>query len=217
MPEEDIINGFKIKSKINNLYCSICIDLINKPVSLINCKHIFCKDCIEEWKNNHINTNIFNCPLCRKNNIKYTYAHKLEKKIKYMKVYCKNEGCEFIIAYEKRNDHLKKCIYGEISCEHCNYNGIKKNHKISKCYDIIIKKLNSTNNQNMSLQKIANNFQIEIDVINNLNVRLKEQNQIKDAEILKLRNKNNNLIKRIEEINSCNSENNSNVESCCIM
>jgi hypothetical protein len=44
--------------------CSICLDIIenNNFIKLINCKHIFHRSCINEWKK--INNT---CPLCRKN------------------------------------------------------------------------------------------------------------------------------------------------------
>ncbi len=42
--------------------CSICFDEIEDK-SILNCKHEFCNHCLLEW----LNTNNFNCPLCRIN------------------------------------------------------------------------------------------------------------------------------------------------------
>ena len=49
---------------VGDFECSICLDVVenNDFVKLINCKHIFHRSCIEEWKK--INNT---CPLCRKN------------------------------------------------------------------------------------------------------------------------------------------------------
>ena len=38
--------------------CPICMDTFNKPVTIYNCLHTFCKQCLEKITNNI-------CPLCR--------------------------------------------------------------------------------------------------------------------------------------------------------
>tara|TARA_B100001093_G_scaffold501778_1_gene553896 strand:+ start:2327 stop:2797 length:471 start_codon:yes stop_codon:yes gene_type:complete len=43
--------------------CPICFNESDKSVKIINCEHIFCETCIENWLLNHKNT----CPLCRVN------------------------------------------------------------------------------------------------------------------------------------------------------
>lgn len=56
--EEDLEkNSIKIETKYE---CSICFDEKEKGI-LLNCKHIFCEECIKIWikKKN-------NCPICRK-------------------------------------------------------------------------------------------------------------------------------------------------------
>lgn len=150
-----------------------------------------------------------------------------------MKVYCKNQGCEFIIKYDKIEEHLSKCLYSTIICEHCNYNGIQKNHKIIKCYYIIKNKLYLSDNENVSFQKIINDFQMEINNINNINTELRKNIKIKDNSIHTLNrnisnikekneyliNQNNYLIKEIQKINiNYNYDQKpKNDDNCCIM
>jgi hypothetical protein len=47
----------------NKFECSICFE--NKHTGIkLNCKHVFCKKCIEKWVINETNKT---CPMCRKN------------------------------------------------------------------------------------------------------------------------------------------------------
>ncbi len=40
-----------IKSLITNLSCSHCLELLNKPISVISCGHSFCMKCTEAYEN----------------------------------------------------------------------------------------------------------------------------------------------------------------------
>ena len=46
--------------------CSICLDAYKNPTRT-QCGHIFCRDCIWEWKNetNYFGEKKETCPLCR--------------------------------------------------------------------------------------------------------------------------------------------------------
>jgi len=45
---------------VGHLECSVCLETLNKPMTVSPCMHSFCKACIEEYRkfNN-------NCPMCR--------------------------------------------------------------------------------------------------------------------------------------------------------
>ena len=45
----------------NSEPCAICFDMKTNETRLFHCSHSFCRDCIENWKKDHID-----CPLCRK-------------------------------------------------------------------------------------------------------------------------------------------------------
>ncbi len=40
--------------------CSICHEIIRKPAIVLDCSHIFCEDCLQEWLDREST-----CPLCR--------------------------------------------------------------------------------------------------------------------------------------------------------
>lgn len=56
-------SGFIIKrsKKIKEKNCHICLCELNKDV-LLNCGHLFCEDCIDEWLKKNVT-----CPICRQN------------------------------------------------------------------------------------------------------------------------------------------------------
>ena len=56
---------FKIVDDFS-LECPICYTVDNTNLQLVNCKHIFCKQCITTWENTCMKcSNKFSCPLCR--------------------------------------------------------------------------------------------------------------------------------------------------------
>lgn len=65
----DIINSDKLSKdefdklqEVNNCFeCTICFENKEQGIKL-ECNHIFCKDCLEEWLTKTKNT----CPVCRK-------------------------------------------------------------------------------------------------------------------------------------------------------
>ncbi|XP_022171585.1 pre-mRNA-splicing factor CWC24-like [Myzus persicae] len=64
----------------NDLTCSICFDIFEKP-SVLKCNHVFCFKCIHNW----MRTNK-SCPICRRHTIDQpVVCIKLEKLISEMK------------------------------------------------------------------------------------------------------------------------------------
>ena len=64
---QETINTLKVTENNIGETCSICLDVLDensleKSVKLINCNHIFHKECIEKWYKNSENVN---CPVCR--------------------------------------------------------------------------------------------------------------------------------------------------------
>lgn len=175
--EEDKLNGFKIKNKIDcNLKCNICLEVFNIPVALKECGHVFCKDCINEWNSN--------CPNCRIKYSGYINMYNLENIINNIIVYCKNEECKKIMKYEYMKEHINNCYYSTMYCEYCNYKGIKKEHKIYKCLKVIEKMLINEKNKNKYLKedinKILLNHKEETNIlIKYENSLIKEINNLK--------------------------------------
>lgn len=50
------------RSKFTMTICSICLEHLEQPVCCIPCGHLYCNQCISDWRNRHNNR----CPECRK-------------------------------------------------------------------------------------------------------------------------------------------------------
>lgn len=50
------------KSLIESSQCSICLDVLEKPIVVLKCNHQFCEDCILEWSRQKSRCT---CPVCR--------------------------------------------------------------------------------------------------------------------------------------------------------
>ena len=81
--------------------CSVCLQILCKPVMVSCCGEKFCHDCIEK-----IAKEEKPCPLC---NQKFTTMadKKLERDLNCLKVYCtnKDEGCKWVGELKELNKH----------------------------------------------------------------------------------------------------------------
>jgi hypothetical protein len=113
------------KSNKDKNQCIICLDKINMPSKLIECEHIFCKECIEQWANKSST-----CPLCKlvfKKIIYYDMRQNLlgEKKVK--KKIFKHEEENDDQWLENTLEHCMNCkntndIYLMLVCDKCKFN-----------------------------------------------------------------------------------------------
>ena len=66
IPDPRIVN----KESVKHLKCSICTELVDDVRTLRDCRHIFCKDCIDEWYKRQASSPLLTarvgCPDCRK-------------------------------------------------------------------------------------------------------------------------------------------------------
>lgn len=111
------------------LKCSICLNVFNKPV-MTECDHNFCLDCIQT----SIRTNGTNCPQCRQplnsrqrlrsnrntnelnislneNNLKINKS--INNIIDKLKIKCdfESNGCKEVIELSLMSSHIKECDY----------------------------------------------------------------------------------------------------------
>ena len=81
----------------NLIICPICNNIYKNPMQCNNCQKIFCKKCIENYKNDNI------CPInCQ--NPKYRESEDKNALLSLLKFLCKN--CKKEISYNDIQSHL---------------------------------------------------------------------------------------------------------------
>lgn len=188
-------NNFKIcqerlSSKVNleNVRCVICHEIPLFPSECLSCQNIFCKDCINAWKNVK---NV--CPLQCQGPFLYRPIHKtLKNTLMSLTFYCKNKefGCETtdtlvnILLHEKKSclfknmicpnkkckmhilkkfldEHLKECPYQSVTCMICQQSYYK--HVIDE-HNCLFELKNNVKNlkfQNKILSENIKNLKLE--------------------------------------------------------
>ncbi|XP_042349249.1 E3 ubiquitin-protein ligase TRIM21-like [Plectropomus leopardus] len=93
----------------DNLLCSICLDVFNKPVT-IPCGHNFCHDCIKEhWDKN---PTVIQCPIC---NEKFFERQKLR-----VNTFIAEIAAKFKAAVQKKSSGTpEKAGNGDVLCDMC--------------------------------------------------------------------------------------------------
>ena len=121
------------ESLLSNLKCSICLNLIWKPIELNECGHTFCEYCIDQSLEKSGNF----CPLCKTKPITKRISKTLLRFLNQVKIKCPNKGCNITPDYSDYLSHLEKCNYRLYHCanKECRYNDILSRMKIhvDKC------------------------------------------------------------------------------------
>jgi hypothetical protein len=117
------------------ILCSICLDIVNEPLSCAECFSMFCSFCLKTWSKN--NKNI--CPLkCKFNPQKLVLSTlKLLNKIKLK---CGND-CGQNVMYENYLNHfITECPLSKIHCGYCHTQTMNYlfNQHIDICEFVII-------------------------------------------------------------------------------
>ena len=131
IPFENVYNPDD--SLLLNLECSICLNLIWKPIELNECGHTFCEYCI----NQSIEKSGNFCPLCKTKPITKRISKTLLRFLNQVKIKCPNNGCNITPEYSDYLSHLEKCSYRLYHCgnNECRYNDILSRMKlhVDKC------------------------------------------------------------------------------------
>lgn len=120
IPIESIKSNYELPK---DFFCSICQNLIWRPVEIIGCTHIFCKFCINKWITQK---NI--CPTCKTNiTTEIRPSKAFERIFESIKVKCNNNGCKETPVYTNYIQHLEKCKFQKYKCtnEGCNFKGVR--------------------------------------------------------------------------------------------
>ena len=123
----------------SNYVCGICLGVIFDATKCIPesknsnvCGHIFCKKCLENWKQISNNNK---CPTCKTSISKTLKAPEINKQIMNMKIKC--EFCDWNGIMGMNGEvyckHIKKCKYKNIKCRACDTTMVAKNMKNHNC------------------------------------------------------------------------------------
>ena len=89
--------------------CAICLDVFSDPVQLTQCKHGFCRTCVQQLPSSAT------CPLCQASfNGAFVECDRMAKNfLKGLKVICRHwrKGCRDILTVEAEEAHQRECQY----------------------------------------------------------------------------------------------------------
>lgn len=95
----------------DELICSICEGVLQNPIQVISCEHVFCTDCLDEW----LAKGKKNCPLDRedinRNDMKTPRI--VTNLLAKLSIKCDfaNYGCNSIVKLEVLLNHCNQCPY----------------------------------------------------------------------------------------------------------
>ncbi len=119
--KEFIVEEFLTISE--ELTCSICLNLLNDPISCQSCDNMFCSNCIKIW--NKVSSTCPNMCIFKPKPILHSIANLLGK-IKMKCLYYK-KGCLSIVNYKEMQSHLEQCEFSIWKCE-CGLSCFKKEY-----------------------------------------------------------------------------------------
>lgn len=115
IPLDRVINAQENKKFLQRLVCSICLNILWKPVSCTNCQSHFCEDCITQCVTS-TNTCPNRCPY-----VKANPHHIVLDLLSVLQVMCENKqkGCDENIDYEQLEKHPADCPFRSVECKQC--------------------------------------------------------------------------------------------------
>ena len=103
----------------DSLICGICDNIVESPYECMNCKNLFCKECIKAYLDTKEKyRRIYACPICRNKKNNFHENSQLNDLIKDAKKTNKKicQKCKCVINNEKYRAHINKCWYKCKSC-----------------------------------------------------------------------------------------------------
>lgn len=120
-----------------NFKCSICTDLIHNAVTLKNCEHTFCNDCIQGV----VLRGVLRCPDCRS---EFASPDDLCKPFRIVRqilagirINCPRDECNEQMGYEQYDAHLLTHVIQ--TCSYCatEYQKSDEGDHLSNCFNYV--------------------------------------------------------------------------------
>ncbi|RWS23657.1 E3 ubiquitin-protein ligase NRDP1-like protein [Leptotrombidium deliense] len=112
--------GFKVKGShkepYKDLLCQICKGVFEEPMVSNDCKHIFCKECLNKKGFKH-----FKCPIDGKDisavNVNSNIPESVKSKLNRVIVKCRNNECKTRLKLcDIRTHELHDCWFSKVEC-----------------------------------------------------------------------------------------------------
>ncbi len=188
LDESLVINKDYFEPLKDQLFCQICLGLLNNPVMCTFCETPYCSRCINQWK-----TKKNTCPSRCKKIVLKEVPRLFKNMLDGLKLKCKN-GCE--VSLLDYNNHIQHC------------EGIKKDKEV-KCWNcsslVSVSKIVVTEEEYLSLKKELEKKEKENEEIR---ANLKAEIHKRDIEISKIKNSSNIKISQYNQQNNANQLNN---------
>ena len=104
---------FWITEEIYDVRCMICLDVLDEPRRMSNCRHHYCLDCITEWLRD-----ADRCPQCQMEGESAQPSASILEQIRNLptKCYYHSMGCNRKIPFGHMETHMFECIYRVTHC-----------------------------------------------------------------------------------------------------
>ncbi|CAF3544075.1 unnamed protein product [Rotaria sp. Silwood1] len=121
------------------LICSICQNILWKPVACVTCENAFCRGCIQTWANKQKQPRQVTCPFnCMFQEKRAPpILNILLSKLRIYCVYAPN-GCGQVLSYDALEGHEQTCQYERTPCQICqkpvSHRDQNDKHELRQCF-----------------------------------------------------------------------------------
>jgi hypothetical protein len=199
----------------DELICSICEGVLENPVQVISCEHVFCSDCLDSW----LSKGKMTCPLDREtiNRDDMKTPRIVTNLLAKLSIKCDfaNYGCNAIVKLESLSTHSSQCVFNPekpLRCEKgcglilANRNAFVEHNCMEELHNFVRGQTEQINGQQQQIDELkAEIFRLKINNSNNDEEFRKMKQSINNLE-LKLTNDRKQTIKLKSCISKCVEE-----------